>query len=464
MHSLDPLRIAAIPGVTLDVVVTEVVVVASSLLSGLQQTAQQSPQLPKYYREITRNPGSSASSTTEEGSLSENLSHKNIKEWLGQDHCQESIFFWQQLRSELWNERVQDAQWEERLSIEADDADETQYQQRIRNNSFVSPQEILPAPTSLTLKFADMMARAESGDHVAQETLGDMFMDGRVFPKDAQAAIDWYLRANSQRNRSATRRKLRPICYSNHGVTREYLTAVDRHRKAADQGDSTAQCNVGLLHLIVEEHAEAMIWLRKAAEQGNANAYVDIGYLYVGGLGVSKNYAEAMIWYRKAAEQGDALGQCIIGILYVGGLGVSQDYAEAMIWLRKAAKQGDASAQYYIGNLYRRGYGVSQDYAEAMIWYRKAAKQGVASAQYNIGNLYRRGNGVSQDYAEAMIWYRKAAEQGDISAQYHIGSLYRRGDGVSQDYAEAMIWYRKAAEQGDASAQYDIGSLYRDGL
>ncbi|KAG0284506.1 hypothetical protein BGZ97_008161, partial [Linnemannia gamsii] len=78
--NLDPLRIAAIPGVTLDVVVTEVAVVASPLPSELQQIAQQAVQLPKYYPELTHNPGSSLSSTTEKGLPSRDLSHKDIEE------------------------------------------------------------------------------------------------------------------------------------------------------------------------------------------------------------------------------------------------------------------------------------------------------------------------------------------------------------------------------------------------
>ncbi|KAH7028671.1 hypothetical protein BKA57DRAFT_443777 [Linnemannia elongata] len=48
MCSLDPPRIAAIPGVTLDVVVTGPAVVASPLPSALQQIAQQATQFPKH--------------------------------------------------------------------------------------------------------------------------------------------------------------------------------------------------------------------------------------------------------------------------------------------------------------------------------------------------------------------------------------------------------------------------------
>ncbi|KAH7044335.1 hypothetical protein BKA57DRAFT_440447 [Linnemannia elongata] len=48
MCSLDPHRIAAIPGVTLDVVVTGAAVIASSPPSALQQVAKQAAQFPKY--------------------------------------------------------------------------------------------------------------------------------------------------------------------------------------------------------------------------------------------------------------------------------------------------------------------------------------------------------------------------------------------------------------------------------
>jgi TPR repeat protein len=48
MRSLDPPRIAAIPGVTLDVVVVGPAVVASPPPSALNQIAQQAAQFPKY--------------------------------------------------------------------------------------------------------------------------------------------------------------------------------------------------------------------------------------------------------------------------------------------------------------------------------------------------------------------------------------------------------------------------------
>ena len=48
-----------------------------------------------------------------------------------------------------------------------------------------------------------------------------------------------------------------------------------------------------------------MEWYRKAAEQGNATAQKKIGYLYECGHGVEQDYQEAMEWYQKACKQGD---------------------------------------------------------------------------------------------------------------------------------------------------------------
>ncbi|KAK3833575.1 MAG: hypothetical protein J3R72DRAFT_477989, partial [Linnemannia gamsii] len=360
--NLDPPRIAAIPGVTLNVVVAGPAVVASPPTSILQTPP------------------------------SRDWAHKNIEEWSAKTAFENLSFFGSnqapsiysevssttapaftpliiptesEAESGLWSERLQDARWEGRLSVEAADAQETQHQQRIRNNSSVSLQEVLPVPTLFTPQLANMMVRTESEDYVVQETFGDMCMDGRVVAKNVQAALDWYLRANHQRSSTAVEKKLRSICYSNPGLTQECLTAVNRHRKAADQGDSISQCNIGDLYSVAKDYAEAMIWFQKATQQGYAYAQSRIGCFYHGGFGVSQNYAEAMIWYQKAAEQGHAEAQNDIGHLYKLGQGVSQDYAEAMTWYRKAAEQGHATAQYNIGYLYDRGHGVSQDYTEA---------------------------------------------------------------------------------------------------
>ena len=86
-------------------------------------------------------------------------------------------------------------------------------------------------------------------------------------------------------------------------------------------------------------------WFRKAAEQGNTGAQFNLGICYLFGHGVEQDFEEAAKWFRKAAEQGNAEAQFNLGVCYEHGHGVEQDYEEAVKWFRKAAEQGDENAE-----------------------------------------------------------------------------------------------------------------------
>jgi len=155
---------------------------------------------------------------------------------------------------------------------------------------------------------------------------------------------------------------------------------------------------------IRQNDAEAVKWFRKAAEQGHTKAQFNLGVLYDKGQGVAQSSSEAEKWYTKAAERGDVDAQTSLGPK----------------WYRKAAEQGDAEAQYNLGLSYANGHGVEQSDTEAVKWYRKAAEQGYAPAQNNLGRKYAEGEGVEQSDAEAVKWFRKAAEQGNETAQRNL--------------------------------------------
>ena len=101
-----------------------------------------------------------------------------------------------------------------------------------------------------------------------------------------------------------------------------------------------------------KDYVEAAKWYEIAAEQGNATAQNNLGVMYGNGQGVQQDYQKAMEWYRKAAEQGHADAQHNLGLFYYNGSGVQQDYQKAMEWYRKAAEQGNATAQNNLGVLY----------------------------------------------------------------------------------------------------------------
>ena len=121
--------------------------------------------------------------------------------------------------------------------------------------------------------------------------------------------------------------------------------------------------------------------LRLAAEQGDASAQFNLGFMYADGRGVLKDYQEALKWYRLAAEQGDASAQFNLGVMYATGEGVPQDYQEAVKWFRLAAEQGYASAQTNLGFMYADGRGVLKDRILAHIWFNIAGANGHAQAR-----------------------------------------------------------------------------------
>lgn len=108
--------------------------------------------------------------------------------------------------------------------------------------------------------------------------------------------------------------------------------------QAHAEDDSTATPNV------TNVTTETLEQTKNAAEQGDASAQYNLGLRYVDGRGVAKDSAEAAKWFRKAADQGNANGQFELGYMYENGKGVAKDEVEAVKWYQKAAAQGNADA------------------------------------------------------------------------------------------------------------------------
>jgi TPR repeat protein len=112
------------------------------------------------------------------------------------------------------------------------------------------------------------------------------------------------------------------------------------------------------------------------AEQGNASAQSNLGLMYEHGNGVARNYNTAVNWYTLAAEQGDVVAQFNLGSMYDAGKGVLENDNTAVKWLNLAAGQGYARAQSYLGVMYVNGEGVQADYLRAYMWWSISARNG----------------------------------------------------------------------------------------
>jgi len=87
------------------------------------------------------------------------------------------------------------------------------------------------------------------------------------------------------------------------------------------------------------------------AEQGDASAQYNLGVMYRNGDDVNQDYDSAVNWYILAAEQGHDDAQFKLGLMYDMGIGVNRDISTAIMWYTFAAEQGNTNAQYRLDSM-----------------------------------------------------------------------------------------------------------------
>lgn len=102
---------------------------------------------------------------------------------------------------------------------------------------------------------------------------------------------------------------------------------LDDVRAAVDHGD----------------YETALRLLRPLADQGNTTAQYNLGVMYEHGEGPPQDYVEAAKWYLKAAEQSHPTAQYNLGVMCAEGRGVPQDQVHAHKWFNLAVARFPAS-------------------------------------------------------------------------------------------------------------------------
>ena len=100
------------------------------------------------------------------------------------------------------------------------------------------------------------------------------------------------------------------ISNSKNSIFNQSVSYSKGLEKQAKSGDSDAQLKLGVINdECMKNYDEAFKWLKKSAEQGNITAQYNIGIMYNVGKGTQKNKAEAVKWLKKSAEQGNNYAQ-----------------------------------------------------------------------------------------------------------------------------------------------------------
>lgn len=203
------------------------------------------------------------------------------------------------------------------------------------------------------------------------------------------------------------------------------------------------------------EKTSTLQWFRIAAENGDASYQCVLGLLYYFGELVPQDYQKAFHWFQLAADQGEREAEFQLGEMYYRGEGVPLDFELAQQWYRRAAIQGHTEASFSLARLHDYGEGVPEDTDEAFRWYLKAAEQGHVGSQIFMGFAHWTGlpGRIIKDEKTALNWFRMAAEQGDDNAQLNLANLYSEGILVIQDYIEAYMWANLSTAQGNPDAR-----------
>ena len=134
-----------------------------------------------------------------------------------------------------------------------------------------------------------------------------------------------------------------------------YAAAYTEWEPLAQDGDTTAQHNLGLLYLhglgVPRDAEAAAAWFQSAADQGNAQAQADIGTLHLTGDGVRQSFTLALKWFLLAAQHGHAIAQFNLGLLYESGLGTERNVTEALRWYTASLQNGHDPAYDRLGDI-----------------------------------------------------------------------------------------------------------------
>lgn len=180
MRSLDPPRIAAIPGVTLDVVVTEPAVVASPPSSTFNQIAQQAAQFPKYnpLSTLQSRPWTPTSHSTTDNNIPHTFNHHRAPALLTSRRQPNDI-----------------ATQTHRRALELN-----KVKAIIRKIAFCTDLDSLHAkgdgrPQDFRTALECYLKTVQKGQAQALISVGDLFLDNQAVQQSPTIAIGWYLKA-----------------------------------------------------------------------------------------------------------------------------------------------------------------------------------------------------------------------------------------------------------------------------
>lgn len=203
---------------------------------------------------------------------------------------------------------------------------------------------------NMKVAFKMVQECAVAGLTDAQVTLGQFYDEGQGVSKNSVLAFKWLLKAAVDGGNAIAQTHVGMIYhFGRKGIRQDYKLALHYYRLAAEQGQSEAMLNLGVMSRdglgAARNHSAAVFWFRQAADRGITDAIYNLARMILTGRGIQQNYQSALTLFQAAANQGSNPAAFNLGILYRDGIGVHKHLRTAMFWFKLAAERGDNRSQ-----------------------------------------------------------------------------------------------------------------------
>ncbi len=283
----------------------------------------------------------------------------------------------------------------------------------------------------------------------------------------------------------------------------EKIQNIQDLQKLAEEGDSNAQCLLGLQEMIggdlydpriidtvtveqillnkVEKWTdqirnlpsfekgsefetgskteEAFKWVEKSAQQGNKIALYCLGMFYGFGMGVKRDYDQSYKNFEKSAELGFLKSYRPLSALSVK----KNNTKQAVDWIWRGYDAGDIDCKVEVGNLFLGGLGVEKNEKKGFQHIEEAYRMGNKRAIWRLGNCYLDGQGTPKDLSKAFALFKEGASTSK-ECKLRLGQMYLKGVGTEKDEQKGLALIEEVASTGDApSAKAYLGKVYANG-
>jgi TPR repeat protein len=205
-----------------------------------------------------------------------------------------------------------------------------------------------------------------------------------------------------------------------------------------------------------EQWARAAAWYKKAADQGYSAAENNLGAMYVDGRGVPPDPQQAGSYYRRAIQHGSHESETNLAILVLRKR-IAGTPDEAIGWLKSASDAGFAPAQTQMAQIYLNGIYLAPDDATAANLFHRAAEQGDPWGEYGYALMLQSGTGVARNLQDAETWMERAANANVPPAMFDLSRMLELGLGVPADKKRSDALLKRAAQLGEQRAQQRLG-------